>query len=207
MRNETDPGVVRRAQRGDEQARGQVAEACGTLFRRALAKRGSAGEEQEDIVLEALDVLLRRLPSFRWEARFETWALAILFRVRQRAHAREALRRERLVLESEMSPDPERDPWEETTAAAGTRADDDPMAMALNQALQEALAGCLGRIAIEMREVWLRHRLWGHAHQEIAEALGLSMGTVGTRIHRVDGKMRKCLETQGFTPEAIGAGR
>lgn len=218
MRRELDPRTVRRAQRGDQRARDEVARECRELYRRVLAKRGTVGERQEDIMQEALAVLLRKLPEFRWEAKFETWALAIVFRVEQRQVERDLANRERTVLESEMSSDDSADPWERqalrkgawpgaAALEAGAAHSGNPEREALASALREALADCLSRIAIEMREVWVRHRFWGHQHHEIAHALGLKIDTVGTRIYRVDGKMRTCLEKKGYTAELLGVGR
>ena len=216
MRVESDPRQVRRAQRGEEQARAQVVGECREVFRRALGKRGVLGESQEDIIQDATSVVLCKLPEFRWEAKFETWALAILFRVQQRHIQKEATRRERTVLESEMSAQDGNDPWERdgrVGAAAPPWGDPaasregSPEAESVRSALREALADCLSHIALEMREVWVRHRIWGHEHHEIAQALEVNIATVGTRIFRVDGKMRGCLEKRGFTAELLGAGR
>lgn len=201
MKTQSDPRVVRRAQGGDRQAIEAVAGNCRELFRRTLGKRGITGEAQEEIIHEAIALLLRKLPEFRGEARLETWALAIAFRVAQRYFDRQATLRERVVLESEMSLEDDRNPWEQTPGGP------EPEEEAMRNALRDALADCLSRIAVQMREVWVRHRMLGMAHHEISEALDIKIDTVGTRIYRVDGKMRTCLEKKGFTAQALGAGR
>jgi len=81
----------------------------------------------------------------------------------------------------------------------------DPEREAGRSALGEALADCAGRVPIEMREVWLRHRIRGQEHHAIAAALDLSINTVGTRIYRVDRRLRECMEKKGYTPDVVGA--
>jgi len=201
MHTALDPRLVRRAQRGNHEALAQVTDACRRLFDRALQKRGVFGEAREDVLQEALAVVVQQLAGFEWRAKFETWALAVLFRVRQRQRERELLRGRREALDSEIS--------EEDGGSVLDRAEGhlgEPEREAGCRALSEALADCTGRVPIEMREVWLRHRIRGQEHHRIAEALGLSINTVGTRIYRVDRRLRDCLETKGYTPEVLGAG-
>jgi RNA polymerase sigma factor (sigma-70 family) len=205
MRSEIDAHLVRKAQRGDPEARGQVVEACRTLFQRALGRRGTSGEAQEDIIQEALLVVLRQLEGFAWRAKFETWALAILFRTQQRYREVETMRGQRYALESDIGSDDDPEAFERS-AGSGPRGDD-PAQQTLQQALREALGDCLKPVPVEMREVWVRHRFHGQQHNEIADALKLSINTVGTRIFRADRKLRDCLEKKGFTADTVAGGR
>lgn len=202
MRREADAQTVRRAQQGDEQARSELAAHAQEVFRRALGRRGVSGDAAEDVSADALAIVLRKLPEFRFAARFETWALAILFRVEQRFNENEKKRRNHTVLAAELADEEDPDPMSREAAVEGS--DADPPSMAFAASLREALADCLGAVAISMREVWVRHRIRGDGHEEIARDLGMKTATVGTRIWRVDGNMRKCLETKGFTAEVLG---
>lgn len=196
-----DPHLVRKAQRGNEEALAQVADVCRRLFERALQKRGVFGEAREDVLQESLSVIVQQLPGFEWRAAFETWALAVLFRVQQRYRERETLRVRREALESEVGDEDDGSVLDRAEGRLG-----DPAREASRSALSEALADCAGRVPIEMREVWIRHRIRGQEHHAIAAALGLSINTVGTRIFRVDRRLRDCLEKKGYTPEVVGAG-
>lgn len=196
-----DPAVVRKAQSGDASARALVESRCRQLFERVLARRKLATETREEIVQQALVVVVAKLHDFRWAASFETWAIAVLLRVCHRYLEAEALRRRRVILGSEMG---------RRQAAHWEKNDRDPAndapAAALQAALRAALADCLRLISLEMRDVWARHRLWGWGHHRIAAGLSLSMNTVATRIYRVDRKIRACLESKGFTPDVLGVG-
>jgi RNA polymerase sigma-70 factor (ECF subfamily) len=195
--------VVRLAQRGDEAARAQVAESCRPLFMRVLAQRGCLDDAREEVAQEALLILLRQLPDFGFRARFETWALAILLNVLRRHRENEANRGRRQALEADLRSEDDPDAFERI---GGSDPSDDPARAALQAALRQALADCLKPIPLDMREVWFRHRFHGQQHNEIAEALGISINTVGTRIFRADRKLRDCLESKGFTAETVGAG-
>lgn len=193
--------LVQRAQGGDREALEQVADCCRELFGRALHKRQVFGEAREDALQEALAIVVQQLPGFQWRSSFETWAFAVLFRVQQRQREKETLRGQRQALESEVGEEDEGSVLERAPGSLG-----DPAREAERAALRTALADCAGRVPIEMREVWLRHRIRGQEHHAIAEALGLSINTVGTRVYRADRKLRDCLEAKGYTREVVAAG-
>ena len=200
MQAALDARLVRKAQGGNQEALSQVTDTCRRMFERALQKRGAYGEAREDVLQEALAVVVQQLAGFEWRAKFETWALAVLFRVQQRQREKELLRGKREALESEVGDEDEGSVLDRAEGHLG-----DPEREAGRSALRAALADCTGRVPIEMREVWLRHRIRGQEHHLIAEALGLSINTVGTRIYRVDRRLRDCLQAKGFTPEVVGA--
>ena len=201
MTTRVDAGRVRKAQRGDDSAWAYTEKYCRELFRRTLGKRGLDEDAREEIAQQALTIIVAKLPEFRWAASFETWAIAIVLRVCQRYVENEAIRHRRLVLTTDMNPE-QQEGWDKSTDAPGG----DPPAESLRLALREALADCLQRVSFEMREVWARHRLSGWKHQEIAAKLSLPVNTVSTRVRRVDVRMRTCLESKGFTAEALGLG-
>ena len=199
MQTALDPRLVRSAQGGNQEALSQVMDTCRQLFERALQKRGMFGEAREDTVQDALAVVVQQLRGFEWRAKFETWALAVLFRVQQRQREKEGLRGQREALESEVGDEDEGSVLQRASGDLG-----DPEREAGRAALSEALADCAGQVPIEMREVWLRHRVRGQEHRLIAQTLGLSINTVGTRTSRVDRRLRDCMEAKGYTPEVVG---
>jgi RNA polymerase sigma-70 factor (ECF subfamily) len=75
-----DLDLVRRAQAGDSEAFGElVARNQRAVFRAALAAVGSA-TEADDVAQEAFVTAYRKLSSFRGDAAFRTWLLAITWR-------------------------------------------------------------------------------------------------------------------------------
>jgi len=195
-----DPRLVRQAQRGDARATEEVATMCRQLLCRRLSGLGVYGDAQEDLAQKALEVVLRKLDGFEWRASFETWALAILGRIRCRQEQDERKLRGREMLEADT--DPERD----SKLELAPDPDGDPVDEVAKSALRDALADCLSRVPPERREVWLRHRLLQHEHHVIAKALNMNGNTVATRIYRADQSLRHCLEGKGLTPSAFAMG-
>src|SRR3954453_21872333 len=75
-----DLDLVRRAQAGDADAFGELVERNRrAVFRAALAVLGSAAEA-DDAAQDAFVMAYRKLGSFRGEAAFRTWILAIAWR-------------------------------------------------------------------------------------------------------------------------------
>ena len=76
----SDLDLVRRAQAGDDDAFGELVERNRrAVFRAVLAALGSPAEA-DDVAQEAFVTAYRKLDSFRGEAAFRTWVLAIAWR-------------------------------------------------------------------------------------------------------------------------------
>ena len=187
--------VVRDAQQGDRDARQQIAQECHELFMRVLRRRRVDPEACEDLSQQALEIVMRKLPEFRWRARLESWALAILFNCHLRYLQKEKLAGERTVSQAEEGPAP--------VDLIADSPGSDPFWQVFRKQLGEALAECLSRISLTMREVWIQHRLMGKEYQTIANELQLNINTVSTRIFRVDARLRQCLEAKNYTPATL----
>ena len=65
--------------------------------------------------------------------------------------------------------------------------------------MREAIAGALKTVPEGMRSVFLLRDVHGLSEAETAKALGLTKGTVKSRLARARGKMADCLRAQGIT--------
>lgn len=187
--------LVRAAQNQDPQARKQIADEMHDVFDRALRRRKVDAEAREDLCQQALEIMLRKMGEFRWRARFESWGLAILFNCHLRHLQKQKRTQERTVQTPQEGPAP--------VDMVADRPANDPFWHVYRRQLAEALSECLSRISLAMREVWIQHRLLGHDYKRIAEDMHLKIDTVGTRIFRVDAKMRQCLEAKNYTPATL----
>ena len=78
--SDLDPDLVRRAQAGDTDAFGELVQRNRrAVFRAALAALGSTADA-DDVAQEAFVTAYRKLGSFRGDAAFRTWLLAITWR-------------------------------------------------------------------------------------------------------------------------------
>lgn len=131
-------------------------------------------ELARDLAQETWIRAFRALPRFREEARFSTWihriALNTALSELRRARARE-------VEETELV---------ESLPAPRRRSGDVFLAQRLRQSLKKLPEG--------MRRILVLHDVHGHTHQEIAERLGISVGTSKSQLFRARAKMRDMLE-------------
>lgn len=144
------------------------------LFRVALRLLGGNQAAAEDALQEAWIRAVTALPRFRGESALRTWLCGITINC-----CREAWRRkEVLPLESARA-------LAEPAPGAG-----DPWgAHRLEQALE--------RLDEPGREVIELYDVLGHTHEEVAQILGIAVGTSKSRLFRARETLRAFLGTQG----------
>jgi len=162
-----DAGWVAACQAGDERAMQRLyAKHHGRLFAMALRLTGNRGDA-EDVVQEAFLRAWRALPSFRGEASFGTWIYRIAVNL-----CRDQFKRRRPTepeVEGQAAPTP----------------GDGIARRRLESALQSLSAG--------YREVLVLHDVMELKHPEIAEILGVEVGTCKSQLHKARARMRALL--------------
>jgi RNA polymerase sigma-70 factor, ECF subfamily len=171
--------LVERCRRGDEGAFqelvDQYKDLVFALIGRTTLDRSRAEELAQDVFLR----VHRGLPYFRGEARLSTWIYRIVANVCvQERQARRAL----------AEPlDARRDARE--IASARDRQFSD---FELRDRLEKAIA----RLPANQRLLIAAHYLQGVQYEDLAEAMGLPLGTVKTHLHRAKRQLRRLLETE-----------
>jgi len=144
-----------------------------TNFARWLTR---SRDEAEDLVQETFAKALRGFPSFEPGTNFKSWIFRILkntfltSRAGLRAHPM-------LSLADEAAPTPE---------AAGT-----PETILLAHVGREIVREAIAALPLPFQEVVLLRDVEGLTYQEIADALGIPMGTVMSRLSRGRGEIRR----------------
>jgi RNA polymerase sigma-70 factor (ECF subfamily) len=142
-------------------------------------------EEAEDLAQEAFLRLHRSLPDFRGDSRISTW----LYRTTTRL-AIDHLRRERIkrklffFRQNNDAPDP-------VELASDTR--NDPGRELLAQEAMKSLRRSLGKLSPRQQVIFTLRHYEGLTLQEIAEHLGLEIGTVKAHLHRAVTQLRRDL--------------
>lgn len=174
----------------DEAARGSR-EAFDALVRRHqgaivnLARAMTApGADADDLAQEAFARAWRSLPGFRHDSTFRTWLHGIAINV-IRTHRGRGSRLRRLFGLVSSDRDDAADPLERASVDDGIEG---PLAM--RQLIDRALAS----LPEEMREVVVLRDVQGLDYKEIAEATGVPLGTVESRIFRARQRLRPLLE-------------
>ena len=171
-----DPSLIDRAKRGDRDAFTTFVLSLGdrlySVAYRILRDTSSA----EDAVQQAFLIAWRELPKLRDESRLEAWLYRLVVNACY-AEIRHAGRwQPGLRLVGDLDPDP-------TTERAQ-----------LDVERRDELERGFRRLSGEQRAVLVMHHYLGLSGAEIAEALGLSPGTVRSRLHYARQQMRAALE-------------
>ena len=180
MRDERE--LIRRAGQGDQEAFRQLVETYqAPAYRLALRMCGGDAALAEDAAQEAFLAAWRGLPRFRGDSRFSTW----LYRLTTNA-AIDWLRREKRhrgmddVTELEL-PDDGPGPQDQAEQAE----------------TQQTVRRALGQLSEEHRQVLLLRYMQEMDYGEIAVALGISEGTVKSRINRAKARLKELLSGGG----------
>ena len=164
----TDEQLVSRLGAGDIGALGQLFVRHKLLVGHALRRfaPAAAAAEIEELVQDVFLALPKAAARYEERTRFKAWLFGIAVRTARHCNRRAWVRRERSLRV-------------ETGEAS-------PLAPAPDQAaaLREEALLLLGSLPPGQREVLVLHAVEGFDGEEIARILGISPGTVWTRLHR-----------------------
>jgi RNA polymerase sigma-70 factor (ECF subfamily) len=189
-----DLPLVRRTLEGDERAFAElVGRYEGALYRLAWRMLRNH-EEARDVVQETFLRVFRALGSYDQERKFSTWVLRIATNL-----CIDRYRRRRLkwvsIDASEEDEDRPSIVLVEPRDGPDRRYDDAAMAARLDELVQRLPP--IYRTIIELR--YKQHL----AYEEVAEILGVPLGTVKARLHRAHRHLKELLEASGLGPEAL----
>jgi RNA polymerase sigma-70 factor (ECF subfamily) len=181
MRATPEHELVERCRLGDETAfRELVDQYKGLVF--ALAARSIPNRARaEELAQEVFLRVHRGLSAFRGESRLSTWIYRITVNV---------LSQERPELAT-TSLDEIHPGEDEPRIRPG--ADDRAFA---DLALKDRLEKAIQRLPMPYQVLVNGHYLKGMRYEDLAEALGMPMGTVKTHLHRAKRQLRHLLETE-----------
>ena len=169
-----DTDLVVRAQHGDEEAFASLAVTAGDRLHAVAHRILRDIDLAEDATQQALLTVWRDLPKLRDPARFDAWSYRLLVR----ACYAEA-RRTRL-----WAPNLRLLPADEPTGADGSSAVVD----------RDQLERGFRRLSIDHRAVVVLHHYLDMPLDEVAETLGVPIGTVRSRLHHAMRGLRAALD-------------
>ncbi|MEJ5211676.1 MAG: RNA polymerase sigma factor [Burkholderiales bacterium] len=150
-----------------------VAEHIPRLRRYARALTGDAARA-DDLVQDTLERALTKFGLWRHGSDLRAWLFTVMHNVYVN---QEATRRDRLGI-----------PWEEVEPEL-------PLAASQEQTLElRDLVTALGRLPPEYREVLLLVGLEGLRYEEVAQVLGVPVGTVMSRLARGRERLRRLMD-------------
>ena len=169
-----DPTLVTRAQRGDEEAFAGIVDAAGGRLHAVAHRILRDADLAEDATQQALLAIWRDLPQLRDPARFDAWSYRLLVRAcyAEGRRTRRWTPNLRLLSADEAS----------GTDATGEVHDRDQLERGFR------------RLSIDHRAVVVLHHYLDLPLESVAEALGVPIGTVRSRLHHAMRGLRAALD-------------
>ena len=146
-------------------------------------------ELAEDLSQETFVKALNAIESYRPEFKFSSW----IFKIANNAAIDHLRRRELDTLSLDGSPHAETPEAIEATALQIGNRGESPLDAVEAKELGGEIEVAIGRLRPEYRSCILLRHVEGRAYEEIAEILGLPLGTVKTFIHRARNELRQSL--------------
>jgi RNA polymerase sigma-70 factor (ECF subfamily) len=161
-----------------------------TMVFRTLARLTGRRDGIEDLAQDVFLRLFRALPGFRNEALVSTYLYRIAVNV-----AQDEWKRRRREERTHVSISDEAEAWEERLEHPGQTPEENLEARQFQRLVEEHLMQLSG---VERAVLVLYHQE-ERSYQQIAEALGMPIGTVRTHLHRGRKKMRDAIVEQEGT--------
>jgi RNA polymerase sigma-70 factor, ECF subfamily len=183
----TDEELVEAFQSGDLAAFDLLVRRWDRKIQGAIYRIMGAEDEARDLCQEAFLKAYRGLDSFKRESRFSSWLYQIALNL-----CRDRMRRRKGRTTVSL------DELDDEGAALVTRGR--PSALELVEAgdLSRTVAAAVASLPEEQREVIVLKEYQDLTFVEIAEALGVPLSTVKTRLYRGLGLLRERLEREGI---------
>jgi RNA polymerase sigma-70 factor (ECF subfamily) len=177
-----DPGVLRKAQRGDERAFSLILRAYETpVFNYVLRLVGGDRSLAEDLTQEVFLRVYQGLPKFSLRSKFTTWLFQVT-KNRVLDELRASERRPRAVVALEDVP-----PLEVVDA---------PMERVETI---DAVWRAVGALNVDLKMALLLRDIVGLSYTEIADSLEITLATVKWRIYKAREDVQLALAREGIT--------
>ena len=143
----------------------------------------------EDLSQEAFIRAFKAIDSYNPAYRFSNW----IFKIANN-HTIDHLRRRKLdVISLDGSPHATTAQEEERTAFVLASDDESPAAYVEHKELGSQIERAIGELRPEYRSVILLRHMEGYTYEEIAEVMGVPLGTVKTYLHRARAELKDLL--------------
>ena len=183
----TDQEIVALARGGEEAAYRELVRRYERPLFSLLYRMVRDRELAEDLAQETFVKALNAIESYRPEYKFSSW----IFKIANNAAIDHLRRRELDTLSLEGSPHAETPEAIEATALQIGDRQESPLDEVEARELGGEIEAAIGKLRPEYRSCILLRHVEGRAYEEIAEILGLPLGTVKTYIHRARNELRR----------------
>jgi RNA polymerase sigma-70 factor (ECF subfamily) len=185
--NSDDRRLITECLSGSTEAFGRLVVRYQDRLYNAVVRVVDHAEDAYDVVQEAFLNAYQSLDSFKGDAEFYTWLYRIAFNA---AVSQKRKRRATVSLDAGRNGEPAAEPADQSV---GIRPGE-----ALERAEDQAgLLAALARLSQEHRAVLVMKDIDGLKYEQIAEVMGVPIGTVRSRLHRARSELRVLLDPGG----------
>ncbi len=179
-KSDPDPGLIHRAQTGDREALRSLLEEIGPAIRQwALAHTGDA-DAAADLTQEVFLALLRKLSTYRGQAKFLTWLFSVT-----RNHALEECRRKARYEKKMNRLKVEMGSNRNSPAQDGSGID--------RERIGNLIRGFLDELPARQREVFQLSEFQGLSSPEVGEILDLAPASVRAALLKARRSLRRMI--------------
>ena len=146
-------------------------------------------ETAEDLAQETFVKVLNAIDTYRPEHKFSSW----IFKIANNTAIDQLRRKELDTLSLEGAPDAVTPERQAATALQIGSGGESPLEEIEARELGAQIEAAIGKLRPEYRACIILRHVEGRPYEEIAEILGLPLGTVKTYIHRARGELRELL--------------
>jgi RNA polymerase sigma-70 factor (ECF subfamily) len=198
-----DELLVERAKRGDVQAFEQLISQYEKKVYNLAYRLTGKHEDASDVAQEAFLRAYSSLPDFRGDSSFATW----LFRIVNNACLDELRKRKRQRLTSLDEPVAVEDGEMDRQLAIADSADGPEQALERVE-IQRAVHESISALDEEYRIVVVLRHIHGYSYNEIADSLGINLGTVKSRLNRAKHALKEMFgDRELLAPRVVYSGR
>ena len=172
--------LVERAQQGDPEAFDRLTELVMDRLYSVAYRILRHTQGAEDATQQALVAIWRQLPQLRDPDRFEAWCYRLLVNAAYAEH-----RRNRQTVDAELLETKSGDPY-------------------LTVEDRDQLERGFRKLSAEQRAVLVLQHYLNYSHTQMADVLGVPIGTVRSRLHGARTAMRAALEADARPGPATG---
>jgi len=182
--------IISRCQAGEIEAFDRLVERYERFVFNIVYQHVGAGEEVEDIAQEIFLRIFRFIKKFRRDCSLETWIYKVAlncirsYRKRQSLFFRIFVHRPKDNESSDQSP-----PYETMLGMGGHQAREADWHE--NEMIVHEIIAAVRSLPPMFREVFLMREIEGYSYEEIAKIIGISTGTVKSRLNRARELLRR----------------
>jgi RNA polymerase sigma-70 factor, ECF subfamily len=182
----TDEELVARAIGGDETAYGKLVTRYSNYVYTIAVRIVGNESDAEDVAQEAFVRAYRALPRFRGDSKFSSW----LYRIAANRALTHLKRRRRRVAAVDIGAGPH---VEAEASQVDCRDSDRPDHAVMDSEFRSRVRAAVAELPEQYRVVVTLFYLEERSYKEVAETLGIPMGTLKTHLHRARFLLREIL--------------